>query len=46
MRVTEREIIQYLQRAGDQYAPLTIKGFEEQVLLPQGYQADAMLTQS
>jgi len=43
MRVTEREIIQYLQRAGNQYAPLTIKGFEEQVLLPQGYQADAII---
>lgn len=43
MRVTEKEIIQYLQRTGDQYAPLTITVFKEQVLLPQGYQADAII---
>jgi hypothetical protein len=43
MRITEREIIQHLQRAGDQYAPLTINRFEEQVLLPQGYRIDAII---
>ena len=43
MRVTEREIIQYLQRAGDQFAPLRINRFEEQVNLPQGFQADAII---
>jgi len=43
MRITEREIIQHLQRAGDQYAPLTINRFEEQVLLSQGYRIDAII---
>lgn len=43
MRVTEREIIQYLQRAGDQIAPLRINSFEEQVNLQQGFQADAII---
>ena len=43
MRVTEREIIQYLQRAGDQFAPLRINRFEEQVNLPQEFQADAII---
>ncbi|HUU18731.1 MAG TPA: hypothetical protein VMW72_16395 [Sedimentisphaerales bacterium] len=43
MRVTEREIIQYLQRAGDQFAPLTINRLEEQVTLTEGYRADAII---
>jgi len=43
MRITEREIIQHLQRAGDQFAPLRINRFEEQVNLPQGFQADAII---
>ena len=43
MRVTEREIIQYLQRAGDQFAPLTINRLEEQVPLTEGYRADAII---
>ena len=43
MRVTEREIIQYLQRAGEQFAPLRINRLEEQVNLPQGFQADAII---
>lgn len=43
MRLTEKEIIQHLQRAGDQYAPLIINRFEEQVLLPQGYHIDAIV---
>jgi Fe2+ or Zn2+ uptake regulation protein len=43
MRVTESEIIQYLQRAGDQYAPLTINRLEEQVLLTVGHRADAII---
>ena len=43
MRVTERVIIQYLQRAGDQFAPLRINRFEEQVNLPQEFQADAII---
>lgn len=43
MRVTEREIIQDLQRAGDQYAPLTINRLEEQVPLTDGYRADATI---
>jgi len=43
MRITEKEIIQHLQRAGDQYAPLAINRFEEQVLLPQGYRIDAII---
>jgi len=43
MRVTEREIIQDLQRAGDQFAPLTINRLEEQVPLTEGYRADAII---
>jgi hypothetical protein len=43
MRITEREIIQNLQRAGDKYAPLTIKRFGEQISLPEGYRVDAII---
>ncbi len=43
MRVTEKEIIQRLQSEGSQYAPLTIYRLEEQVLLPQGLRADAII---
>jgi hypothetical protein len=43
MRVTEREIIQDLQRAGDQYAPLTINRLVEQIPLTDGYRADAII---
>jgi hypothetical protein len=43
MRITEREIIQRLQRAGDQYAPLIINRLEEQVSLPEGYRVGAVI---
>ncbi len=43
MRLTEREIIQYLQNAGDQYAPLRISHLEREVLLSGGTRADAII---
>lgn len=43
IRITEKEIIQYLQNSGRQYAPLVINRLEEQVNLADGYQADAII---
>ena len=43
MRITEKEIIQYLQNSDRQYAPLVIDRLEEQVNLADGYQADAII---
>ena len=43
MRLTEKEIIKYLQNSGGQYAPLLINRLEEQVNLADGYRADAII---
>ncbi len=43
MRLTEKEIIQYLQNSIRQYAPLIINRLEEQVNLVEGYQTDAII---
>ena len=43
MRITEKEIIQYLQNSTREYAPLVINRLEEQVTLEDGYQADAII---
>jgi hypothetical protein len=43
MRMTEREIIRYLQNSIGQYEPLVIKRLEEQVNLAEGYQVDAII---
>ncbi len=43
MRLTEKEVLQYLQRAADQYAPLKINRLAEEVPLPGGYQVDAVV---
>ncbi|MCP4262877.1 MAG: hypothetical protein GY774_36010 [Planctomycetes bacterium] len=43
MRMTEREIIQYLQNYKGEYAPLVINRLEEQVDLAEGYRADAII---
>jgi len=43
MRITEKEIIQYLQNSTREYAPLVINRLEEQVTLADGYQADAII---
>ncbi len=43
MRLTEKEIIQYLQNAGDEYIPLKIASFERQVPLSGGTRADAII---
>jgi hypothetical protein len=43
MRITEKEVIQYLQNSGRQYAPLVINRLEEQFNLADGYQADAII---
>ena len=47
MRMTKEEIIRCLRKAGDQYAPLTIKSLKEKVRLQVGFggdQADAVIT--
>lgn len=43
MRITEREIVQYLQNSGSQYTPLVINRLEEQVNLADGYRADIII---
>lgn len=43
MRITEKEMIQRLQNSGDQYAPLIVNSFDEQVRLQRGFQADAII---
>lgn len=43
MRMTEREIIQYLQNSIRQYAPLIINRLEEQANLAEGHQANAII---
>ena len=43
MRLTGREIIQYLQNAADQYAPLRIGCLDQEVSLPEGYRVDAVI---
>lgn len=43
MRITPKEIIQYLQNSTKQYKPLIINRFKEQVNLANGYQADAII---
>lgn len=43
MRLTEREIIQYLQSAADEYLPLRVASLERQVLLSGGTRADAII---
>lgn len=47
MRMTKEEIIRCLRKAGDQYAPLTIRSLKEKVRLQVGFggdQADAVIT--
>jgi len=43
MRITEKEIIQYLQNPAEENAPLAITRLEEQVNLAGGYRADAII---
>lgn len=43
MRLTEKDIIQYLQKEPDRYAPLLIKSLSLEVSLPQGYRVDAVI---
>lgn len=43
MRITEKEIIKYLQEYRSQFAPLVIKRIEEHVELADGYRADAVI---
>ncbi|MEA3225980.1 MAG: hypothetical protein U9Q07_08520 [Planctomycetota bacterium] len=43
MRLTEREIIQYLQNASDEYIPLKVASLERQVPLSGGTRADAII---
>lgn len=43
MRLTEKETIQYLRDAPDQYAPLRISCLEPRASSAEGYQADAII---
>ena len=43
MRITEKEIIKYLQESSSQFAPLVISRLEEQAELADGYRADAVI---
>ena len=43
MRMTEKDIVQRLLQARDQYAPLVINRLEEQVSLPEGYRVGAVV---
>jgi hypothetical protein len=43
MRMTEKQIIQRLRGATEQYAPLTVKKLDEQIYLSERYQVDAIV---